>query len=291
VTRIVVGGDGSVGGAGALRWAHRLARARRARLEVLHAWEYPAAAALPGGPVPAADADVMDERVRAATRAWVDEVLGPDGPAVGVRVARGPSGSALAERGAAPDTEMLVVGTRGLGDVSRVILGSTSRRALELAAVPVVIVPEGAPPPESRHPIVVGVDGSVASERAVELATTLARSIGCAVIAAHAAELTHPELHPDPVGRANGAPGIPVEDWLAPLRLADVAHRAVVADGDPRVVLPMVAEAEDAWAVVVGRRGVGPLTRVLVGSVTNHLAAHIDRALVVVPPPAEPELG
>ena len=71
-------------------------------------------------------------------------------------------------------------------------------------------------------------------------------------------------------------------EWCAPLR--DVPHRSAVVEGSPTQVILDTARNEDAMLVVVGSRGRGGFTELLLGSVSHQLAHHVDRPLVIVPP-------
>jgi nucleotide-binding universal stress UspA family protein len=144
--RIVVGVDGSSGADAALGWAIKEARLRDAKIDVIHAWQEPPAV------TPAAEATTHDlaalmgpaaERcLEAVIRRAVPE--GFAGHSIHMRtwVAHGPAGPVLVE--AAQDADLLVVGTRGLGAVGRLVLGSVSHYCLHHAHCPVVVIPQPA---------------------------------------------------------------------------------------------------------------------------------------------------
>jgi nucleotide-binding universal stress UspA family protein len=136
VRRIVVGVDGSDESKAALRWAAQQARYTGATLDVVTAWQLPLAfgwtAAFPEAYDPVADAkQVLDD--------VIEEVLGPD-PDVVVRrlVEEGQAAAALLElsKGASE----LVVGSRGRGGFTGMLLGSTSNQCVHHASCPVVVV-------------------------------------------------------------------------------------------------------------------------------------------------------
>jgi nucleotide-binding universal stress UspA family protein len=150
--RIVVGIDGSSGADAALAWAIEEARLCDAKIDVIHAWQEPPAV------TPAAEATAHDlaalmghaaERsLEAAIRRAVPE--GFAGHSVHMRtwVAHGPAGPVLVE--AAKDADLLVVGTRGLGAVGRLVLGSISHYCLHHADCPVVVIPQPVSHGENR---------------------------------------------------------------------------------------------------------------------------------------------
>jgi nucleotide-binding universal stress UspA family protein len=138
-TRVVVGVDGSPTSQAALRWGLAEARARSVPAQVVHAWEIPIMARRsPLDPIDPAPH-------RRAARATLDQVVADAGPAAdGVPVetilVEGPAADVLldhSERG-----DLVVVGTRGIGGVAGILLGSTALRLSQLAPSPVVVVPE-----------------------------------------------------------------------------------------------------------------------------------------------------
>lgn len=136
MSRIVVGVDGSPESVEALRWALDEARARRARLDVVMAWQYPVPvdAILP-------EARDFDRQTEAEVQTLVDEV-DPDGRSgvdVHPRVFRGPAGPALID--AARGAELLVVGSQGRGRFAGLVLGSVSLFCVSKAPCSVVVVP------------------------------------------------------------------------------------------------------------------------------------------------------
>jgi nucleotide-binding universal stress UspA family protein len=136
---IVVGIDGSDESKRALHWAVEEARLRGAKLLAVHAWSYQFTA----GPdyAPAADPDFL-ESLRQQADQVLDEALAEAGTA-GVEIERtaveGPPAATLVD--AAEGADLLVVGSRGRGGFSGLLLGSVSQQAAHHAPCPVVIVP------------------------------------------------------------------------------------------------------------------------------------------------------
>lgn len=143
-SRLVVGVDGSPQGDDALAFA--LAEAARCGDEVLlvTTWDRtPVALGLPMTPVtlPPSDEDLRDgarqAQAEALTRAL--SVAGDHGVTVGSEVFEGDPGARLVE--ASRGARLLVVGSRSLGAVRAVLLGSVSRYVARHAECPVVVVP------------------------------------------------------------------------------------------------------------------------------------------------------
>jgi nucleotide-binding universal stress UspA family protein len=139
--RIVVGIDGSDGARRALEWAVDEAKLREAHLVVIHAWLEPAAVAVgsvvTAGAVEPGIFEDAGERTMADVLAAVDPTGIPEG--IESHVVAGAPAHALLD--AAKDADLLVVGSRGLGGFSGLLLGSVSQQVAHHATSPVVIVP------------------------------------------------------------------------------------------------------------------------------------------------------
>jgi nucleotide-binding universal stress UspA family protein len=143
---IVVGVDGSDGGAAALEFAASEAGLRKAKLRIISAWEIPVAA-YGGGFAPALDPTTLDAfRLRAEQLAEEArdkaKTLEPSIEVQALAVGGHPA-DALLEQGAG--AQLIVVGRRGLGGFKSLLLGSVSQQVVHHAACPVVVVqqPEG----------------------------------------------------------------------------------------------------------------------------------------------------
>jgi nucleotide-binding universal stress UspA family protein len=145
---IVVGVDSSPAAAEALRFAVGEARLRGVPLRVLHVWQLPI---LPisqdpflAGPLfEAPPIDPAD--LRRLAQSQLDEmVAGIDGEGVELEPAlvEGAAAETLVE--ASAQAELLVVGSRGHGGFSGLLLGSVSHACAQHAHCPVVIVRSGA---------------------------------------------------------------------------------------------------------------------------------------------------
>jgi nucleotide-binding universal stress UspA family protein len=133
--RIVVGVDGSEPSRVALRWAAAEAKLRNASLEVVTSWHYPSQLASPA--VPLIDLDFEGDAGKTLA-AEVATVLGPDPGPVVQRVVNGHPGRVLVET--SEHAELLVVGSRGLGEFTGTLLGSVSQHCVIHAHCSVVVV-------------------------------------------------------------------------------------------------------------------------------------------------------
>lgn len=139
--RIVVGVDGSKGARAALTWALDEARLRGAALDVVHAWHGPAPVV--SGPYGAAPVDEtsVDTARRAAESVLEHQLQAVDVEGVEVEPLLPSAGPAEALVDIAKGADLLVVGTRGRGGFTGLLLGSVSQQVSHHAPCAVVIVP------------------------------------------------------------------------------------------------------------------------------------------------------
>ena len=134
---IVVGVDGSESSKDALRWASRQAKLTGVALHVVAAWRYP----VEWGWVMTYDESFDPEaQNRHGLQATVDEVLGAASDAQLVLVESNPAQALL---DASKEAELLVVGSRGRGQLGGMLLGSVSQHCVQQATCPVVVVRHG----------------------------------------------------------------------------------------------------------------------------------------------------
>jgi nucleotide-binding universal stress UspA family protein len=144
---VVVGVDGSAAAHGALLWAADEARLRGVPLEIVRTWPLDP----PAPHVPAAASAVVDERARSAAIAVEAEaacVRGGELP-ISQLVCQGSAQDVLVDASSAAG--LLVVGSRGRGSVSSLLLGSVSAHVASHARCPVVVVPHPMSPTEGTR--------------------------------------------------------------------------------------------------------------------------------------------
>lgn len=134
--RMVVGYDGSGSADAALEWAVRQAAASGAVLEVVTAWRWPtsygAPVPVPSDYDPAGDAAKLLDEGLAKVRSGHPELV------VRPRVVEGPAAQVLVDASAGAD--LLVVGSRGHGELAGMLLGSVSEHCTAHAHCPVLVV-------------------------------------------------------------------------------------------------------------------------------------------------------
>ncbi|MBC3191137.1 universal stress protein [Pseudonocardia sp. C8] len=282
---VVVGVDGSASALDAVRWAAGEAAARRVGLRLVAVFT----------PLPRSPRHDLGLAARYREHA-VEELRGQLTSAAGVVTAAAPEVTVetdLRTGYPAPvlveeshGASLTVVGSRGLGGFSGLLVGSVAVAIAAHGGSPVLVV-RGDRGPDAALPVVLGVDGSPAGESAVGIAFELAARRSVPLRAVHAWSDT-----------AVGQDGAVLIDrqtleteerevlaerlagWAQKFPDVDV-QRVVVRD---RPAHALVEEAAGAAVVVVGSRGRGGLTGLLLGSVGQALLHHADSPVLIARP-------
>ncbi len=136
---VVVGVDGSAESVGALKWAAEYASATSATVKAILSWHYPAAGPAPVGVAPQAISAEVRANMQNALDKAVTDVYGTANPEkVQTEVAYGHPSQVLVEESKSAD--LLVVGNRGHGSFTGMLVGSVSIHCVTSAACPVVVV-------------------------------------------------------------------------------------------------------------------------------------------------------
>jgi nucleotide-binding universal stress UspA family protein len=283
-TSVIVGVDGSPSATRAAEVAGELALRRGLPLRVMHVFSWPAMYPLHSPELPAGQIDP-----RALAREVLDTAaqhinkLYPD-VEVETQLAEGHPAGALVH--ASRNAEFLVVGHRGLGGFTELLIGSVGVHVTTHAHCPVLVV-RGSP--SAPHaPVVVGVDGSMSARAAVEMAFQEARLRGSELVVV----LAWPPARTWPTAiTAAGLPPHPsevdpIEVSLGRIsdRYPDVKVRRELRHGDsPPQIIAQLATDVGAGLIVVGSRGVGGFRGLLIGGTCRALVDHAPCALMVIP--------
>lgn len=282
---VIVGVDESPAAKVAVHWAAREAELRKIPLTLVHAIS-PEVATWSDARLPAGLARWQRDRGRRLVDdafKVVEETSQHGGPAeVHSEILSSAAIPTLVDL--SKDAEMVVAGCRGSGRWPGRLIGSVSSGLLRYAHCPVAIVHEedASMSQAGEEPILVGVDGSSASELATAIAFDAASRRSVELVALHA--WTDADV--------SEWPGI---DWPATESMAEEVlaerlagwqerypevrvERAVVRDKPAR---QLVQRSEGAQLLVVGSRGRGGFTGMLVGSV-GETVAQLARTPVVV---------
>ncbi|GAA4077354.1 universal stress protein [Actinomadura miaoliensis] len=292
---VLVGYDGSVAADQALRWAVEEAQLRDLPLTVCHAWQWPYSLAAPDEDtleiLRGAGAVVADEGVRKA-HAIVADAGVRRARALATRLEvrwcleRGSASSVLLQ--ASRDATLIVLGARGHGGFEGLTVGSTAAQVAAHASRPVIVV---RPTPSAERPaarIVVGVDGSPASQAALGFTFQEAELRDASVTAVcgwwDPAALPSPDRAPFiDAERVRHEAITKFEQAVTPWRdeYPKVAVDAKFVVDTPRHALANAAK--DAALLVVGDRGIGSTPQALLGPVPQFLLAQATCSVAIVP--------
>ncbi|SCF19321.1 universal stress protein [Micromonospora mirobrigensis] len=285
---VVVGVDGSESALRAVRLAAVEADRRGRPLRVVHGFIWPLLhvpiTPLTEGPPRGGLRHQAEDLVAAAVD--VARQAAPDVRVTG-EIIDGEASAVLL--GETPTAVLTVLGDRGLGGFTALVVGSVAIQVATHADCPVLVV-RGAE--RSDGPVVVGVDGSPSSHAAVAFAAEEAVLRGAALHAVHAYR------HPASSGPGDMQPLVyeehqlrGEEDRVVAEALAGLADRhpglsvgRAVTRGRP--VAALTEASRRAQLVVVGGQGHGELSGLLLGSVSHGVLHHADCPVAVVRSPA-----
>ena len=194
------------------------------------------------------------------------------------------------------ESTMIVMGSRGLGGLSGMVLGSVSAAVVSHASCPVVVVrDDNAVTEDTKYgPVVVGVDGSEVSVKATQVAFEEAQARGAELVAVHTymdnsspaagAIVTEDQLQQVDQQRAKK-----LEDALSSFsaEFPDVAVRKVVTRDRP--VRALVEQAQGAQLLITGSHGRGGFKGMLLGSTSRALLQAAPCPMMVVRPEKLPK--
>jgi nucleotide-binding universal stress UspA family protein len=281
---ILVGFDGSEHGCDALALGRALATTFSTRLVVVIAYTPEQWLWAPG----TADPMDRDERERVVAQA---EAAFSGGDRVEFRTVASPSAAgALHAEAERERVQIIVVGSSHRGVTGRMLLGTVTQEVLDAAPCSVAVAPRGlAANPEIRFSRVgVGFDDTPAAHDALAVArsfATRARAELRLVWAAHLSTRALPlaftsYMNPDYFEDVRAEVEDRLEQAAAPIR-EDVTVRAEIVPG--HTIAALVKQSERLDLLVLGSRGYGPLTRVLLGSVSRLVVNDARCPVLVVP--------
>jgi nucleotide-binding universal stress UspA family protein len=282
---VVVGVDGSAPSDAAVRWAAREATKRKLRLTLVHALATPALP-WPAAPMPTELRQRQEVDARAiiddAVKVAEDTITEPGPAEIEGQLFFSAPVPTLVDM--SKDADMVVVGARGLGAVRSVLLGSVSTGLIHHAYCPVAVIHhEASQQSQAVHDsVLLGSDGSPASEFATAIAFEEASLRGTRLVALHAwrdADMAHiPSMEE---GSLKSAAEETLAERLAGWRerYPDVSVTRIVEYDRPATHL--LEHSKLAQLVVVGSHGRGGFAGMLLGSVSTEVAQSARTPVIV----------
>ncbi len=281
---VVVGVDGSKVNEAAVWWAANEAAHTGAQLVLVTAVHF--------GPHLPHLAHLDQATVKDRVRAVLDEVVERAAGTVAreqieSEVVEGHAEDVLLHRH--PEARLVVVGKRGLGTVSRLIVGSTSLGVAGRSPVPVAVVPGSwTQHGHERQPIVVGVDPYRSHHRLLHLAFRRAERLDVPLVAVNGWET------PTAAMMAGVAVDEGIAQWKADAREAfdkvidrwgtHFPHvRLSTVHSDLHPATAILEAAERAQLVLLGRHASSRFTGFTFGSVTRAVLHYCECPVLVVP--------
>jgi nucleotide-binding universal stress UspA family protein len=278
---VVVGADGSSPADNAVEWAADDAARRGCALKIVHVCE-PLTYDIPLQ-TPPGFRDSMSEYCQGVLERAA-ELARERAPHLEVSTVLETGRVVEVLRREAEDAEQVVVGSRGLGGFTGLLLGSVSLALAGQVDIPVVVV-RGAP--ERTHgQIVVGFDGSAHSETALEYAFEEATRRQARLHAIHTWQM--PVVGPGAtvytplIEDIRAAERLIFMDVLTPWRekYPQIEVEETLVCGHPVGVICEASAAADL--VVIGSRGLGRFGSAMLGSVGHGILHHAHCPVAVV---------
>lgn len=291
-TDVVVAVDGSPASNNAVRWAANTAAKRGVPLRLASSYTLPQFLYSEGMVPPQ---ELYDDLQR-ETLSTVDDAreialsVNPD-LLIGHAVAEGSPIDMLLEM--SRDAAMIVMGSRGLGGLSGMVLGSVSGAVVSHASCPVVVVREDNPVNDENKygPVVVGVDGSEVSRRATEVAFQEAQARGAELIAVHTwidSQVQAPgagfAISEDRWEEVHTEKSELLDNYLRELGEAYPGVQMGKIITRDRPVRALTEAAEGAQLLVTGSHGRGGFKGMLLGSTSRALLQSAPCPMMVVRP-------
>ena len=219
------------------------------------------------------------------------------------RVAEGDPKTAILDHAAAMSADLIVVGAHGMSAVEEFLLGSVSKAVLRFATCSVALVRDTGAPRDTGVRVLLAVDGSEGSRRAVEATAARPWPKGTEIRVLSAVELGLSALQAAFEIPALDATHLESQRAAAMKRteeIIDSARKALEAAGlttsesisvlaaSPKEIILQEGAAWLADWIVLGSHGSGGLSRFLIGSTSETVATHAACSVEVIRGSAQP---
>ncbi len=266
-----------------------------AELHVVHAWQDLQPPTLP--------AMAMDEYSKAYEQ-WnrdAGELLDEEakrlksagGTVAGAHLRKGRPAEEITKLAEELNVGLVIIGSRGLGTMKRLVMGSVSEGVVHLATCPTLVVRGGERAwPPSR--LVVGDDASEEARRAGELAAGIGKLFDARALLVRvypqvtvfkARRIVHTRASKELLERGERL----LEKRAAELEsVLGMRPEVRVTSGDAAAIIQEAAgEGPEPTLVAVGRRGLGAVQHLALGSVSSGVLRAVSGPVLIVPPPIQ----
>ncbi|HEX5397154.1 MAG TPA: universal stress protein [Candidatus Limnocylindria bacterium] len=292
--RVLLAYDGSPCSEAALRLAAGLRWPAPTRLTVVSVIDRADFIGAGDAAVLFATSRVTEQEAAAAAQSGLDDAAatlrGP-GRTVETRLEHGRPGATIVRLAEGQATDLIIVGSRGLGAWSALLLGSVSTEVVDHAPCPVLV---------ARHDrverLLVATDGSESATRAVDtvagwrlfsgmpadvLAVNVVRPAADWAVAVAAGWI---EEQSDEFAQVASDQQQFAAQAAERLRSGGISATAEVRSGDAAEEIVAAARV-DGDLVVLGSRGLGRFSRLLLGSVARKVLLHTAASVLIVREP------
>lgn len=290
-SRLLLATDGSDDAILAARAAADLSRETGSELHVVHVWQadFPRAYAVT---MPGARSRWCEQQAEVLLVEQVERIEDAGGEAKEAHLRQGKAAEEITSLAGELNAGLVVMGSRGLGRVKRLVVGSVSESVVRSASRPVLLLRGGARAwPPGR--VVIGEDFSEESIQAAKLASSIGGLFGAQVLLVHA----YPLLGLAQKGRVFGATETDKEVRAAGKALEVLALKLervlgqnlqtkTVAGDAVDCILNAAEEDGKPGLIAIGSRGLGMLDRLVLGSVSDEvMRTAIGPVLIYRQPP------
>ncbi len=292
-TKILVATDGSEDALLAAQAALDLSDRTGAELHVVHAWQD-----LRPPTLPAMAIDEYSQAYELWKRA-AEELLeeeaerlrGAGGTVAAAHLREGRPAEEITKLAEELNIGLVIIGSRGLGAMKRLVMGSVSEGVVHLASCPTLVVRGGERAwPPSR--LIIGDDASEEARRAGELAAGIGKLFDARALLVRvypqvtvfkANRIVHTRASKELLGRGERS----LEERAAELEsILRVSPEVRVTSGEAAAVIQQAAEeGREPTLVAVGRRGLGAVRHFALGSVSSAVLRAVSGPVLIVPPP------
>ena len=243
--------------------------------------------------VPEYDASDEELRARAAYLDRIAQRLRESGREVGTSVIRGEPARSIVNAAELVGADAIAIASHGRSPVSEFLLGSVSRKVLQLATKPVVLVPDREAPDQgaSDEPrVLVALDGSKFGERVLPYARTLAGATGAELVLLVVPEIPEAEsfgIMGDSVMALREQAEAQAEHYLRGVLSALVEDgfraRGLVGGTGAARTIRQAATDQDVDMILLATHGRGGIDGLLLGNVAARVVRYGDRPVFLLP--------